>query len=213
MNGFTAFREDGDEEDRPGNQKDERQEERAPPRERFQDREDRFQGDNREERRDDRWQSRGPPRDEGQDSRDPPSSGWRDREGGRDRRFDNRDIRLDKDEFSRLDKERSERVVPPAREERGGGGGGAWRRGGERESEDRWKRDDGPPRGGGRDDGPPRGGRDDGPPKGGRDDGFRREGGGGTCNVWFFIQLNIWVTQTVIYRACTVVYQNNTVSF
>ena len=212
MNGFTAFREDGDEEDRPGNQKDERQEERAPPRERFQDREDRFQGDNREERRDDRWQSRGPPRDEGQDSRDPPSSGWRDREGGRDRRFDNRDIRLDKDEFSRLDKERSERVVPPAREERGGGGG-AWRRGGERESEDRWKRDDGPPRGGGRDDGPPRGGRDDGPPKGGRDDGFRREGGGGTCNVWFFIQLNIWVTQTVIYRACTVVYQNNTVSF
>lgn len=136
---------------------------RGPPGGSWRDRErDRGSRDGpafRDERRDDRdrmpprddrgaWRDRGPPRDDGP----PPRDSWRDRESGRDRRFDNRDIRLDKEEMGRLQERDRERGIPP-RDDRGGGG---WRSraGGDRDDGPGWRRGDGPapPRDGGRGD-------------------------------------------------------------
>ena len=104
----------------------------------------------RDDRRDDRggggWRDRGPPRDDRgppprddrgppprddrgpppRDDRGPPPArdSWRDREAARDRRFDNRDIRLDKEEMGRLQGERDRDRGAPPRDDRGGGG---WR--------------------------------------------------------------------------------------
>ena len=95
----------------------------------------------RDERRDDRdrgpprddrggWRDRGPPRDDrpppARDDRPPPArDSWREREATRDRRFDNRDIRLDKEEYGRLkeEREKQERSAPPPRDV----GSGPWR--------------------------------------------------------------------------------------